>query len=223
MTTFTSEELNEYEKLMDTFSFTRIVFLLKENLIERNAFEKTHPDYHSVYSSLMKYIRRASMIQQENPLIRDKDEDELKKYPITNPKLKKMIDFMWEESNAFPIYLIISIIKGWIVHKEFEYCDDETFLVYIEEGLQVNINDILFLIRMKEKKPGTLRRDEKIRLLTINEMIRKKSMKSDDIMIIGSASGKVATFTMPKTNMIHSTPEEDSWLLEEIVRRSQSA
>lgn len=225
MSIFTSEEESfcECERMMDEYSFIQIVDILKSTLIEKNAFEKTHSDYLLIYENLMKYIRNRSMMQQSDPSLRDKDHDELRSYLITNSKLKRMIDFMWEESTAFPVYLIISIIKGWIVNKVFEYYDDEFFLKYIEEGLQFNINDILFLIKMKEKKVGTLRRDEKIRLLTINETIRRKSMRSDDMIIIGSSNGKMATLKMPKTNIFHSTPEEDAWLLEEIVRRSQSS
>lgn len=225
MSTFTSEEesFRESERMMDEYSFIQIVDILKSTLIEKNAFEKTHSDYLLIYANLMKYIRNKSMMQQLDSSLRDKDHDELRSYLITNSKLKKIIDFMWEESSAFPVYLIISIMKGWIVNKVFEYYEDEFFLKYIEEGLQFNINDILFLIKMKEKKVGTLRRDEKIRLLTINETIQRKSMRSDDMIIIGSGSGKITTFKMQKMNVIHSTPEEDIWLFEEIVKRSQSS
>lgn len=218
MKLFTSPEelFNEYERIMEEYSFITIVGILKSTLIEKNAFEKTHPDYLTIYENLMKYIRKRSMLQQDNHSLRDKDHEELRQYPITNLKLKRLIDFMWEESTTFPIYLIISIIKGWIVHKTFEYYDDESFLTYIEDALQVNINDILFLIHMKGKKVGTMNRDEKIRLLTIHEMIRKKTMKTDDAMIIRSSCGKIANFKMPKTIVIHSTPEEDTWLLEQI-------
>ena len=222
---FTSKAEREWESIVDKYSFINIVSILKSTLIEKGSFDKEHVipfgnkmlsqsgrhvDYHLVYDNLMKYIRKHSNLQREDPSIRDKDMDELRQYPISNPKLKKMINFMWEESVVFPVYLIISIIKGWIVHKVFQYDDDESFLKYIEEGLQVNINDFLFLIEMKEKKVGTLNRDEKIRLLGINEMI------------IRSSSGKIAKIMIPKTIIVHSTPEEDVWLLEQIERKIQS-
>jgi hypothetical protein len=224
MDAFTSKNESEWESILDQYSFITIVNILKATLMEKDSFHKEDKDYCLIYTNLMKYIRKNANLQRENPSIRDKDIDELRQYSISNPKLKKLIHFMWEESIAFPEYLIVSIIKGWIVHKVFEYCDDEGFLTYIEDGLQVNMNDILFLIRMKGKKVGTLNRDEKIRLLTINEMIRIKSIKSDDdIITIGSSCGKIATFTIPKTTIIHSTPEEDAWLLEQIERKIQSA
>jgi hypothetical protein len=223
MSTFTSPthkkaSEREWETIVHSYSFITIVSILKNTLVEKDSFHKENEDFQLIYGNLMKYIRKHANLQSKDPSIQDKDIDELRGYSITNSKLKRLIDFMWEESTAFPVYLILSIIKGWIVHKEFEYCDDEAFLRYIEEGLQVNINDILFLIRMKDKKVGTLNRDEKIRLLTINEMIRKKSMKSDDVMIIGS-SDNMAIFTLPKTKIIHSTAEEDAWLLEQIEQK----
>lgn len=224
MDAFTSKNESEWESILDQYSFITIVNILKSTLIEKDSFHKEDKDYSLIYTNLMKYIRKHANLQREDPSIRDKDMDELRQYPISNLKLKKLVNFMWEESTAFPQYLIVSIIKGWIVHKVFEYCDDDAFLTYIEDGLQVNINDILFLIRMKGKKVGTLNRDEKIRLLTINEMIRRKTLKSDDnVITIGSSCGKIATFTMPKTTIIHSTPEEDEWLLQQIERKIQSA
>lgn len=223
MDEFTSKTEREWESIIDKYPFISVVNILKSTLIEKNTFVKTHSDYMLVYGNLMKYIRKHGDIQREDPSICDKDIDELRQYHISNSKLKKMVDFMWEESSGFPVYLIISIIKGWIVHKVFDYYDDESFLRYIEDGLQVNINDILFLIRMKGKKIGTLNRDEKIRLLSINEIIQKRCMTlSDDVIIIGSSSGKIAKLTIPTTIVIHSTPEEDAWLLEQIERKIQS-
>jgi hypothetical protein len=157
----------------------------------------------------MKYIRKHSDLQAKDHTIQDKDHDELRAYPIDFLPLKKFLDLMWEESSAFPRHLTISIVKGWIVNKEFEYATPKEFMNYLETGLQIDLKEIFFLIRMKEKKVGTLQKDEKKRLLSIYQNIQQKYLPSSNIIILPSS----------QTPLIHSTPEDDAWILEQIYSR----
>ncbi len=201
------ESISEWEKIVDSYSFVYIVRTMKETLIQKGSFHKTDADYLLIYSNLMKYIRKHTDLQARDPTIRDKDHDELRAYPIDFLPLQKFLELMWEESSAFPQHLTISIIKGWIVNKEFEYTTPKEFMNYLEVALQIDLKEIFFLIRMKNKKSGTLQKDEKKRLLSIYQNIQQKYIPSASNIIIVPAS---------QEPIIHSTPEEDAWILEQI-------
>jgi hypothetical protein len=214
----TKEE--EIEELESEYSFFTLVEMLKEVLLSQKTFTKDHSEYMNVYTNLMHYIRKHSIQQSKNLEIRDKDFVELRNYKIIHPKLEKMIEFMWEETNAFPEYLTISIVKGWIVNMEFEYMTAEEFMRYLEIGLQIDINEIIFLIRLKEKKTNTLSKDERRRLLSIHEMIRKRTMlKSDDETTIIACIDRKKRGDVIYHEVEHSSPEEDAWLLRQIQDR----
>ncbi len=198
--------MSEWEKIVDAHPFVYIVRMMKATLQEKGSFQKTDADYLLVYSNLIRYIRKHSEIQSRDSTIRDKDDDELRAYPIDFLPLQKFLELMWEESSAFPRHITISIVKGWIVNKEFEYMTPKEFMNYLETGLQIDLKEIFFLIRMKEKKVGTLQKDEKKRLLSIYQNIQQKYLPSSNIIIVPSS----------QTPIIHSTPEEDAWILEQI-------
>jgi hypothetical protein len=214
--TTTQEIEDDWNEIESDYSFFEIVKILKEILLEQGKFGKQYKEYMNVYTNLMHYIRKQSTSQSQNKDIRDKDVHELRSYRIEYPKLHKMIQFMWEEENVFPEYLTIAIVKGWIANKEFEYMTGEDFIQYLEVGLQIDMNEILFLIRLKEKKPSSLSKDERRRLLSIHEMIKKRSMihKDETVVVACFDSQKKANVSLREVQ--HSTPEEDAWLLQQI-------
>ena len=217
--TTTQEIEDDWNEIESDYSFFAVVQTLKEILQQQNTFGKQYQQYINVYTNLMHYIRKQSTLQSKNKDLRDKDVEELRAYRAEYPKLDKMIRFMWEEENVFPEYLTIAIVKGWIVNKEFEYMTGEEFIRYLEVGLQIDMNEILFLIRLKEKKPSTLSKDERRRLLSIHEMIKKRSMiqKDETVIVACIDSHKKGVITFYEVQ--HSSAEEDAWLLQQIQDR----